>query len=102
MRTCAILELGHRGCCAAADFAAAGAAISQRRVPRFPNDPVLRRCALNRWLILDTAARREQDNRRRKRPNKPYLFDYIECIFHPSVRERAIAVCQRFRVGMRQ
>jgi hypothetical protein len=71
MRTCAILELGHRGCCAAADFAAAGAAISQRRVPRFPNDPVLRRCALNRWLILDTAARPEQDNRRRKRPKQP-------------------------------
>jgi len=30
--------------------------------------------------------------------NKPYLFDYIECIFHPSVRERAIAVCRRIRV----
>jgi hypothetical protein len=30
--------------------------------------------------------------------NKPYLFDYIECIFHPPVRERAIAVCRRIRV----
>jgi hypothetical protein len=30
--------------------------------------------------------------------NKPYLFDYIECIFHPSVRERAVAVCRRIRV----
>jgi len=30
--------------------------------------------------------------------NKPYLFDYIECIFHPSVRERAIAVSRRIRV----
>ena len=26
------------------------------RVPRFPNDPVLRRCAFNRCSILDTAA----------------------------------------------
>jgi hypothetical protein len=52
----------------------AGAAplrISQRRVPRFPNDPVLRRCAFNRCSILDTDARREQDNRRRKRPKQP-------------------------------
>src|SRR5215469_18520025 len=42
----------------------AGAAplrISQRRVPRFPNDPVLRRCAFNRCSILDTAARRERE-----------------------------------------
>jgi len=30
--------------------------------------------------------------------NKPYLFDYIECIFHPSVRARAIAVRRRIRV----
>jgi hypothetical protein len=30
--------------------------ISQRPVPRFPNDPVLRRCAFNRCSILDTAA----------------------------------------------
>ena len=30
--------------------------------------------------------------------NKPYLFDYIECIFHPSVREWAIAVWRRIRV----
>jgi hypothetical protein len=42
--------------------------ISQRRVPRFPNDPVLRRCAFNRCSILDTAARGEQNNQRRKDP----------------------------------
>ena len=41
------------------------------RVPRFANDPVLRRCAFNRCSILDTDARREQDNRRRKRPKQP-------------------------------
>ena len=34
--------------------------------------------------------------------NKPYLFDNIGCIFHPSVRERAIAVCRRHQGGMRQ
>ena len=42
----------------------AGAAplrISQRRVPRFPNDPVLRRCAFNRCSILDTAASKTTD-----------------------------------------
>ena len=49
MRTCAILE---RTSCAGA----APLRISQRRVPRFPNDPVLRRCAFNRCSILDTAA----------------------------------------------
>ena len=27
--------------------------------------------------------------------NKPYLFDNIQCIFHPSVHERAIAACRR-------
>ena len=25
--------------------------------------------------------------------NKPYLFDNIQCIFHPSMRERAKAAC---------
>jgi hypothetical protein len=40
-------------------------------VQRFPNYPVLRRCAFNRCSILDTDARREQDNRRRKRPKQP-------------------------------
>jgi hypothetical protein len=74
MRTCAILELGHRGCCAAADFAAAGAVISQRRVPRFPNDPVLRRCALNRWV-----------NSRYRRPPRSKTTDTAR---DPSSRQR--------------
>jgi hypothetical protein len=47
MRTCAFLE---RTSCAGA----APLRISQRRVPQFPYDPVLRRCAFNR-SILDTA-----------------------------------------------
>ena len=34
--------------------------------------------------------------------NKPYLFDNIECIFHPSVRKQAIAVCRQHQGGMRQ
>ena len=34
--------------------------------------------------------------------NKPYLVDNIQCIFHPSVRERAIAGCRRQQGGMRQ
>ena len=34
--------------------------------------------------------------------NKPYLFDNIECIFHPSAPKRAIAVCRRQQGGMRQ
>ena len=34
--------------------------------------------------------------------NVPYLFDNIQCIFHPSVRERAIAGCRRHQGGMRQ
>ena len=40
MRTCALLERTSWA----------------PRVPRFPNDPVLRRCAFNRCSILDTAA----------------------------------------------
>ena len=50
----------------------AGAAplrISQRWVPRFPNDPVLRRCAFNRCSILDTAA--DSKTTDRKRPKQP-------------------------------
>ena len=34
--------------------------------------------------------------------NKPYIVDNIECIFHPSARERAIAVCRRQQGGMKQ
>ena len=30
--------------------------------------------------------------------NKPYIVDNIQCIFHPSARKRAIAVCRRHRV----
>jgi len=34
--------------------------------------------------------------------NKPYIVDNIQCIFHPSARKRAIAVCRRQQGGMRQ
>jgi hypothetical protein len=34
--------------------------------------------------------------------NKPYLVDNNECIFHPPMRERAIAVCRRQQGGMKQ
>jgi hypothetical protein len=30
--------------------------------------------------------------------NKPYIVDNIQCIFHPSARKRAIAVCRWHRV----
>ena len=39
-----------------------------------------------------------QGRTRRLIVNKPYLFDNIECIFHPPMREPAIAVCRRHRV----
>ena len=54
---------GPRGCRAAADFAAAGAAISQRS-----RSPSLR---IQRCSIPDTDARRERHNRRRTRTKQP-------------------------------
>jgi hypothetical protein len=56
--------------------------------------------ALN-WHLEVIAAKltavRERKIRRRL-INKPYVVDNIQCIFHPSMRERAIAVCPRIRV----